>query len=108
MAERICGLRVFEDAQGKLNLNVVQVDGGVLLVPNFTVCADTSKGTRPSFDVAAPYEVGKQLFGELAAACKGLVGQVEAGVFGADMKVHLINDGPVTVILESRHKAYHQ
>ncbi|MCW5947459.1 MAG: D-tyrosyl-tRNA(Tyr) deacylase [Fimbriimonadales bacterium] len=106
MADRICGLRVFEDALGKLNLNIVQVGGSLLLVPNFTVCADTSKGTRPSFDAAAPFEVGKKLFGELVTLCGDKVAHVESGTFGADMKVHLINDGPVTVVLESKSKAH--
>lgn len=108
MADRICGLRVFEDALGKLNLNIVQAGGSLLLVPNFTVCADTSKGTRPSFDTAAPFEVGKKLFGELVDLCGDKLAHVESGIFGEDMKVHLINDGPVTVILESKSNGHGQ
>ncbi len=93
---KLLAYRVFYDADGKMNLNVAQVNGGVLLVPQFTLAADTRSGTRPSFTPAAPPAVARQLFGYAVVRARTAHPVVEAGQFGADMKVALINDGPVT------------
>jgi len=96
LAQRILGYRIFADAQGKMNLNVAAIQGGVLLVPQFTLAADTHQGTRASFTPAAPPEQGQRLFETLVEHIKLQHAPVATGVFGADMQVHLINDGPVT------------
>ena len=100
LLERILGYRVFPDEQQKMNLSVRDINGGLLLVPQFTLAADTRKGMRPSFSSAAPPELGRQRFDYLfeRAATSGL--QVAGGIFGADMQVHLVNDGPVTFWLQ--------
>lgn len=100
MAERICGYRMFGDAAGKMNLNVQDHGGSILLVPQFTLAADTSKGMRPSFTRAAPPELGKALFEELASHISNLGVPLGLGQFGADMQVSLTNDGPVTFWLQ--------
>ena len=104
MAKRLCKLRLFEDEAGKMNLSVEDIGGDLLLVPNFTVYADTSGGTRPSFSGAARPEVARQIFETLveAARTQYTAGTVGSGVFQAHMDVSLVNDGPVTVILESK------
>jgi D-tyrosyl-tRNA(Tyr) deacylase len=99
LLERLLGYRVFSDAQGRMNLSVRQVGGGVLLVPQFTLAADTRKGNRPSFTPAAPPEEGRRLFDHFLARARQLHPVVEAGRFGADMQVSLTNDGPVTIWL---------
>lgn len=99
MVERLLGYRVFADAEGKMNLSVRDIKGGLLLVPQFTLAADTAKGMRPSFSSAAPPESGKQLFDELVTMTKQQYDKVATGEFGADMQVSLTNDGPVTFIL---------
>lgn len=99
MVERLLGYRVFADADGKMNLSVKDINGGLLLVPQFTLAADTAKGMRPSFSSAAPPDVGQQLFSELAIIAKQQHDNVATGEFGADMQVSLTNDGPVTFIL---------
>jgi D-tyrosyl-tRNA(Tyr) deacylase len=101
MADRIRGLRIFNDADGKMNLSLADVEGEVLAVSNFTVYGDTSKGRRPSFIESAPYDRGEQIFNRFVFALKNLGITVETGVFGANMQVALVNDGPVTVILET-------
>ncbi len=103
MIERLLGYRVFPDDAGRMNRSVADIGGGVLLVPQFTLAADTHKGTRPSFSSAAPPEEGRLLFAyvaEYAAACHR---PVATGRFGADMQVALVNDGPVTFILRVAH-----
>jgi D-tyrosyl-tRNA(Tyr) deacylase len=100
-AGKIAGLRVFEDADGKMNLALSDVGGSVLLVSQFTLYGDCRKGRRPSFVEAARPEQANALYQSVAAELKGLGLQVETGVFQADMKVRLLNDGPVTLILES-------
>ena len=100
MAERILGYRVFSDENDKMNLNLKQIDGGLLLVPQFTLAADTNSGMRPSFSTAAPPEKGERLFNRLVEECRRLHDEVETGSFGADMQVSLCNDGPVTFLLE--------
>ncbi len=96
MAERIVTYRVFGDADGKMNLNVKEARGALLLVPQFTLAADTTKGTRASFTPAAPPEVASRLFDHLVQQMRRHPVPVERGRFGADMKVRLTNDGPVT------------
>jgi D-tyrosyl-tRNA(Tyr) deacylase len=96
LLERILTYRIFPDAQGRMNLDLAQAGGGLLLVPQFTLVADTSKGTRPGFSHAAPPEVAATVFEALCAAARARHTPVEAGTFGADMQVSLTNDGPVT------------
>jgi D-tyrosyl-tRNA(Tyr) deacylase len=93
--------RVFPDGAGKMNLSLTQVNGQLLLVPQFTLAADTAKGLRPGFSTAAPPEQGRRLFEVLVQAARDELGAVETGVFGAHMQVSLTNDGPVTIWLES-------
>ena len=93
---KMLGYRVFSDEAGKMNRSLVDVNGGLLLVPQFTLAADTKSGTRPSFTPAAAPEDGQRLFDHVVRQARERHGQVETGVFGADMKVSLINDGPVT------------
>ena len=95
-------LRIFADAAGKMNLNLQDVGGGLLLVSQFTLAADTSRGNRPGFSAAAPPEQGRQLFDVVLACARARHAPVAAGVFGADMQVHLVNDGPVTVPITLR------
>jgi len=101
MAERLLGYRVFADAQGKMNLSLADTGGGLLLVSQFTLAADTSKGMRPSFTSAAPPEAGRLWFERLLAVCRERHPRVETGRFGAHMMVSLCNDGPVTIRLNS-------
>jgi D-tyrosyl-tRNA(Tyr) deacylase len=101
LAERLLGYRVFPDDAGRMNRSLKDIDGGLLLVPQFTLAADTKKGTRASFTKAAPPEKGAAYFARLAEICRATLGQVETGEFGANMQVSLVNDGPVTFWLES-------
>jgi D-tyrosyl-tRNA(Tyr) deacylase len=101
LLERLLGYRVFADAEGRMNLSLRDTRGGLLLVPQFTLAADTRKGLRPGFSTAAPPEVAKPLFAYLVGAARRQHVKVECGVFGADMQVSLVNDGPVTIWLES-------
>jgi D-aminoacyl-tRNA deacylase len=96
LLNKLLGIRVFSDAEGKMNLNLAQVQGGLLLVPQFTLAADTRSGTRPSFTPAAPPAVANELFDYTVQCARKAHPQVETGRFGADMKVALVNDGPVT------------
>lgn len=96
LLERLLGYRVFPDESGKMNLSLADIGGDLLLVPQFTLAADTRKGTRPSFSSAAAPELGAELFEYFVAAARERCARVETGVFGADMKVSLVNDGPVT------------
>ncbi|NNL07157.1 MAG: D-tyrosyl-tRNA(Tyr) deacylase [Gammaproteobacteria bacterium] len=101
LVERILGYRIFADAEGKMNLNVCDVDGGVLLVPQFTLAADTHKGMRPSFSRAADAETGRAMFDTVVDIMQQNTGRVQQGRFGADMSVQLVNDGPVTFWLQA-------
>ena len=98
---RLLRYRVFPDGAGKMNLSLTQVNGQLLLVPQFTLAADTAKGLRPGFSTAAPPEQGRRLFEHLVQAARTELRAVETGVFGAHMQVSLTNDGPVTIWLES-------
>jgi D-tyrosyl-tRNA(Tyr) deacylase len=100
LLERLLGYRVFADDQDRMNLSLRDTQGGLLLVPQFTLPADTRKGTRPSFTPAAPPDEGERLFTYLLERAKRLYPQVASGRFGADMQVSLINDGPVTFWLQ--------
>lgn len=101
LAERLIGYRVFPDDAGRMNRSLRDTGGGLLLVPQFTLAADTKKGTRASFTKAAAPEKGLEYFELLVKACRDLHQHVETGQFGADMQVSLVNDGPVTFWLES-------
>jgi len=101
LAERVLGYRVFPDAQGKMNLSLLDIKGELLAVPQFTLAADTKQGTRPGFSTAASPDEGKRLFELFVAKAKQKM-KVETGSFGADMKVRLVNDGPVTFWLQVR------
>lgn len=96
MAQRLLGYRVFSDTAGKMNLALADTGGGLLLVPQFTLAANTDSGMRPSFTSAAPPELGRAGFERLVALCRGAHPGVETGRFGAHMRVSLVNDGPVT------------
>lgn len=97
---RIINYRLFADDQGKMNLSLLDIKGGLLLVPQFTLAANTRKGRRPSFTSAAPPAIGESVFQSMLDFARNSYARVESGVFGADMAVHLINDGPVTFILD--------
>ena len=99
LLDRLLGCRLFADADGKMNLSLKDTGGGLLLVPQFTLAADTRKGNRPSFTGAAPPEDGRRLFDYLLARARNLHTPVASGAFGAHMAVTLTNDGPVTIWL---------
>lgn len=100
LADRLLAYRLFADDNGRMNRNVVEAQGGVLLVSQFTLAADTRKGLRPGFSSAAEPERARSLFDALVAAVSARHSPVATGLFGAHMQVHLINDGPVTFLLE--------
>ncbi|BBP85909.1 D-aminoacyl-tRNA deacylase [Pseudomonas sp. No.21] len=101
LLHKLLNYRVFSDAEGKMNLSLGAVGGGLLLVSQFTLAADTRSGLRPSFSSAAPPALGEELFDYLVQQARLKHPQVATGRFGADMQVHLVNDGPVTFLLES-------
>lgn len=100
LAEKIATLRVFEDEHGKMNRSLQDVGGAVLAVSQFTLAGNCAKGRRPSFDTAAPPDIGKLRYEQFVTALRQLQLPVQTGIFQADMQVALINDGPVTFILE--------
>lgn len=100
LVEKICGLRMFSDDAGKMNLSVRDIGGSLLVVSQFTLAGNCAKGKRPSFDTAAPADEGKRLYEYFVAATRRTGIPVETGIFQADMQVALVNDGPVTFILE--------
>jgi D-tyrosyl-tRNA(Tyr) deacylase len=102
LVDKLLKLRVFADAAGKMNLSVQDVRGGLLIVSQFTLAADTSRGNRPGFSGAAPAELGRRLYEETLRIAREQHAPVAAGVFGAEMQVHLVNDGPVTIPLTLR------
>jgi D-aminoacyl-tRNA deacylase len=101
LAERLLGYRIFSDTDGRMNLSLRDVGGALLLVPQFTLAADTHKGTRAGFSTAAAPQEAQRLFEHLRACAARAYAPVSAGVFGAHMQVSLVNDGPVTFWLES-------
>ena len=103
LAEKIAALRIFGDDEGKMNLSVRDVEGALLVVSQFTLAGNCDKGRRPSFDTAAPADEGKRLYEYFVAAARRTGLAVETGIFQADMQVSLVNDGPVTFILERKY-----
>ncbi len=101
LIRRLLLYRIFGDAAGRMNLNLAQAGGALLLVPQFTLAADTAGGLRPGFSTAAPPEIARERFEQVVVLARKLHNPVETGVFGADMQVALVNDGPVTFWLES-------
>jgi D-tyrosyl-tRNA(Tyr) deacylase len=101
LAAKIAKLRIFKDADGKMNRSLLDTGGGALVVSQFTLAADTSRGNRPGFSTAAPPADGERLYLHFARALAALGPAVETGQFGADMAVSLLNDGPVTIWLET-------
>ena len=101
LLERLLSYRVFPDQAGKMNRSLLDIQGGMLLVPQFTLPADTRKGTRPGFSKGADPETAERMFNYFVAECRKRLGRVETGCFGADMKVRLTNDGPVTFWLQT-------
>jgi len=102
IADKIASLRLFEDEAGKINLGITDIGGEVLVVSQFTLYADCRKGRRPSFTQAAPPEIAERLYQRVAEILREAGLPVQTGVFGAHMQVSLVNDGPVTVLLDSR------
>lgn len=102
MLDKALKLRIFEDAGGKTNLSLADVEGEVLIVSQFTLYADVSRGNRPGFTNAAKPEPAERLYEYVLAQCRRRLGRVGAGRFGADMKVELLNDGPFTILLDSK------
>lgn len=101
MTKKLLGLRIFEDADEKTNLSLADVNGGLLLISQFTLYADCKKGNRPSFINAGKPDMANEMYDYIISECKKSVPVVEKGIFGADMKIELLNDGPFTIILDS-------
>ena len=102
LVEKIATLRVFEDTEGRMNLSVVETGGALLIVSQFTLYGDVRRGRRPSWSEAAPPEVAEPLYESFVAEARSLVGRVATGSFRRMMQVELVNDGPVTILLDSR------
>jgi D-tyrosyl-tRNA(Tyr) deacylase len=103
LASKIVALRIFDDAEGKMNVSLKDVDGGLLVVSQFTLYGDVRRGLRPSWSDAAPPEIAEPLYEYFVESCRKLLGQVETGSFRKTMQVELVNDGPVTLLLDSIH-----
>lgn len=101
MIRKMIGLRIFEDEQGKTNLSLADVDGGLLLVSQFTLYANCKRGNRPSFIEAGKPDMANEMYEYIVEKCRESVDEVQTGEFGADMKVQLLNDGPFTILLDS-------
>lgn len=101
MVKKLIGLRIFEDEEGKTNMSLSQVQGSLLLISQFTLYADCKKGNRPSFIKAGKPDMASEMYEYIIAKCKESVPKVERGIFGADMKISLLNDGPFTIVLDS-------
>ena len=102
LAEKVASLRVFDDAEGRMNLSLAETGGGLLVVSQFTLYGDVRRGRRPSWIEAAPPEEAARLYEVFVAEARKLIGKVETGSFRAMMEVELVNDGPVTILLDSR------
>ena len=105
MADKICKLRIFEDENGKMNLGLEDIKGELLVISQFTLYGDCIKGRRPGFVEAARPEIAKPLYEKFLDKCRSYGIKTEAGIFGADMKVELLNDGPVTLIIDTKDVA---
>ena len=101
MIKKLLGLRIFEDADGKTNLSLADVGGSLLLISQFTLYADCRKGNRPSFVRAGKPEMASRMYDYIVARCKEQIPDTGCGIFGADMKISLLNDGPFTILLDS-------
>ena len=101
MIKKLIGMRIFDDENGKTNLALSDVGGELLLISQFTLYADCKKGNRPSFTKAGPPDMANELYEYIISECDRQYGKVQRGIFGADMKIELLNDGPFTVILDS-------
>ena len=101
MIRKMIGLRIFEDEQGRTNLSLADVDGGLLLVSQFTLYANCKRGNRPSFIEAGKPDMANEMYEYIIEKCRESVDEVQTGEFGADMKVQLLNDGPFTILLDS-------
>lgn len=105
LCKKITGLRIFQDAEDKMNLSIQEVGGDILLISQFTLHASTRKGNRPSFIQAAKPEIAIPLYEKFISVLEKEMGKpIQTGEFGADMKVHLINDGPVTILMDSKNR----
>lgn len=102
MIKKMTAMRIFEDENGKTNLGLSDVDGQLLLISQFTLYADCRKGNRPSFTSAGAPDMANEMFEYIISECKKIVPVVEQGIFGEDMKVSLVNDGPFTIVLDSK------
>lgn len=105
MIRKMLGLRIFEDENGKTNISLADVNGGLLLVSQFTLYADCKKGNRPSFIKAGKPDMARKMYEYIVSQCREQVEKVETGSFGTDMKVELLNDGPFTILLDSEELA---
>ena len=104
IADKLLNYRIFSDDKGRMENSVIGIKGDLLLVPEVTLALDTRKGTRPSFSEAASPDLGKKLFDELSYKIREIHDKLEVGIFGSDMEINLINDGPVTFIFKSTNK----
>jgi len=102
MLRKITNIRIFDDEKGALNKSISDINGDILLVPNFTLAADTTRGNRPGFSTAMPPDIAKPMFEKFVSDVSSVYAKVASGVFGADMKISLINDGPITISLASK------
>ena len=102
MIKKLIGMRIFDDENDKINLSLTDVNGGLLLISQFTLYADCKKGNRPSFTNAGKPDMANQMYEYIIKKCKEQVSNVQTGSFGADMKISLLNDGPFTIVLDSR------